>query len=78
MYDTEIYHFLDLGNSDYAEDKYSEHFRHNALFIGQEHETRPLKKAGPTIHPYSFPEIPKLMQRRKMRIDVALIQVSPS
>ena len=76
MYDTEIYHFLDLGNSDYSEDKYSEHFRHNALFIGQ--STRKAVEEGRADYtPIFLSEIPNLMLRRKMRIDVALIQVSP-
>jgi acyl-CoA hydrolase/GNAT superfamily N-acetyltransferase len=76
MYDTEIYHFLDLGNSDYSEDKYSEHFRHNALFIGQ--STRKAVEEGRADYtPVFLSEIPNLMLRRKMRIDVALIQVSP-
>jgi acyl-CoA hydrolase/GNAT superfamily N-acetyltransferase len=76
MYDTEVYHFLDLGNSEYAEDKYSEHFRHNALFIGQ--STRKAVEEGRADYtPVFLSEIPNLMQRRKMRIDVALIQVSP-
>ena len=32
--DVEIIHFLDLGLTDYTSEIYTEHFRHNALFIG--------------------------------------------
>jgi acyl-CoA hydrolase/GNAT superfamily N-acetyltransferase len=76
MYDTEIYHFLDLGSAEYAEDKYSEHFRHNALFIGQ--STRKAVEEGRADYtPVFLSEIPNLMIRGNLRIDVALIQVSP-
>jgi hypothetical protein len=33
--DVEIIHFLDLGLTDYTSDIYTAHFRHNALFIGE-------------------------------------------
>ncbi|MBP7139088.1 MAG: acetyl-CoA hydrolase, partial [Syntrophaceae bacterium] len=32
--DVEVIHFLDLGLTDYTSEIYTEHFRHNALFIG--------------------------------------------
>lgn len=32
--DTEVIHFLDVGTTDYTDEKYDESFRHNALFIG--------------------------------------------
>jgi len=76
LYDIEVYHFLDLGNAEYAEDKYSEHFRHNALFIGE--STRKAVEDGRADYtPVFLSEIPNLMLRGNMHIDVALIQVSP-
>lgn len=74
--DTEIIHFLDLGLAPYTDEKYNEYFRHNALFIGS--NTRAAIKEGRADYtPIFLSEIPLLMQRGSMPIDVALITVSP-
>jgi acyl-CoA hydrolase/GNAT superfamily N-acetyltransferase len=74
--DIEIIHFLDLGLTDYTADIYTEHFRHNALFIGA--NARAAIKAGRADYtPIFLSEVPLLMQRGSMPIDVALITVSP-
>lgn len=74
--DTEIIHFLDLGLAPYTDEKYNENFRHNALFIGS--NTRAAIKEGRADYtPVFLSEIPLLMQRGSMHIDVALITVSP-
>jgi acyl-CoA hydrolase/GNAT superfamily N-acetyltransferase len=74
--DTEIIHFLDLGVASYTDEKYNENFRHNALFIGS--NTRAAIKEGRADYtPIFLSEIPLLMQRGSMPIDVALITVSP-
>lgn len=74
--DVEVIHFLDLGLTDYTSDIYTEHFRHNALFIGA--NARAAIKAGHADYtPIFLSEVPLLMQRGAMPIDVALITVSP-
>lgn len=74
--DTEIIHFLDLGNTPYADERYDSHFRHNALFIGA--NTRSAIREGKADYtPIFLSEVPLLMIRNRMHIDVALITVSP-
>jgi len=74
--DAEIIHFLDLGIEPYTDEKFNESFRHNALFIGA--STRAAIKEGRADYtPIFLSEIPLLMQRGSMPIDVALITVSP-
>ncbi|TFH40363.1 MAG: GNAT family N-acetyltransferase [Chrysiogenales bacterium] len=74
--DVEIIHFLDLGLTAYTAETYTEHFRHNALFIGA--NTRAAIKEGRADYtPIFLSEVPLLMQRGSMPIDVALITVSP-
>lgn len=74
--DTEIIHFLDLGIAPYTDEKFDEHFRHNALFIGP--STRQAIREGRADYtPIFLSEIPLLMIRGSMHIDAALITVSP-
>ncbi len=74
--DVEIIHFLDLGLTDYTSDIYTEHFRHNALFIGANARAA-IKQGHADYTPIFLSEVPLLMQRGSMPIDVALITVSP-
>lgn len=74
--DTEVIHFLDLGNAPYADERYDSNFRHNALFIGA--STRAAIHQGRADYtPIFLSEIPLLMRSNRMEIDVALITVSP-
>ena len=74
--DTQIIHFLDLGIAPYTDEKFDDNFRHNALFIGA--STRKAIKEGRADYtPIFLSEIPLLMVRGSMPIDVALITVSP-
>ncbi len=74
--DTELIHFLDLGNEPYADSRYDEHLHHNALFIGA--NTRQAIMDGRADYtPIFLSEIPLLMLRGRMHIDVALVTVSP-
>ncbi len=74
--DVEVIHFLDLGLTDYTSDVYTEHFRHNALFIGANARAA-IKEGHADYTPVFLSEVPLLMQRGSMPIDVALITVSP-
>jgi acyl-CoA hydrolase/ribosomal protein S18 acetylase RimI-like enzyme len=73
--DVELIHFLDLGLTDYTTDIYTEHFRHNALFIGANARTA-IKEGHADYTPIFLSEVPLMMQRGAMPIDVALITVS--
>jgi acyl-CoA hydrolase/GNAT superfamily N-acetyltransferase len=74
--DVEVIHFLDLGLTDYTTEIYTQHFRHNALFIGA--NARAAIRAGRADYtPVFLSEVPLLMERGSMPIDVALITVSP-
>jgi len=74
--DTEVIHFLDIGSAPYIEEKFNDNFRHNALFIGA--STRNAIHEGRADYtPIFLSEIPMLMLRGRMHLDVALITVSP-
>ncbi|MBN2297770.1 MAG: GNAT family N-acetyltransferase [Deltaproteobacteria bacterium] len=76
LVDIEVIHFLDIGTAPYIEEKFNDNFRHNALFIGA--STRNAIKEGRADYtPILLSEIPLLMLRGRMPLDVALITVSP-
>ncbi len=74
--DTEILHFLDLGVEPYTDEKFTGSFRHNALFIGPSTRTA-INEGRADYTPIFLSEIPLLMERGSMPIDVAFISVSP-
>jgi len=74
--DNEIVHLLTLGPAPYAQAGMEGRFRHTAFFIGP--NVREAVAAGRAdFMPVFLSEIPRLIQSRRMRVDVALIQVSP-
>jgi len=74
--DTEIVHIFTLGVAAYADAKFSDHFRHNAFFIGD--NTRDAVGDGRADYtPIFLSELPKLFRSGRVPIDVALIQVTP-
>jgi acyl-CoA hydrolase/GNAT superfamily N-acetyltransferase len=76
MADAEVIHLLDIGSAPYIDEKFTENFRHNALFIGS--STRQAIQEGRADYtPIFLSEIPLLMMRGRMHIDAALITVSP-
>ncbi len=74
--DTEVIHFLDIGTTEYTDEKYNESFRHNALFIGWS-ARKAIQEGRADYTPIFLSEIPLLMMRGRMPINVALISVSP-
>ncbi len=74
--DTEIIHFLDFGLASYTEKRYTNRFRHNALFMG-ERIREVIKEGRADYTPIFLSEIPQLILSGRMHLDVALIQVSP-
>lgn len=74
--DTEILHILTLGVAPYTQPKFSGRFRHNAFFIGANVRDAVLEGQA-DYTPVFLSELPRLFRSGRVRIDVALIQVSP-
>jgi acyl-CoA hydrolase/RimJ/RimL family protein N-acetyltransferase len=76
VFGAEIVHILTLGLAPYVEPKWGDNFRHNALFIGP--NVRDAVAQGRADYtPIFLSEIPRLFERGRVPIDVALIEVSP-
>ncbi len=74
--DTEILHILTLGVAPYAASKHVGRFRHNAFFIGSNVRDAVLQGQA-DYTPVFLSEVPRLFRSGRVRVDVALIQVSP-
>lgn len=74
--DTEIVHILTLGPAPYVKPEFADRFRHTAFFIGA-NVREAVQEGRADFLPVFLSEIPELIQTRRIRIDVALIQVSP-
>lgn len=69
-------HLHTAGSAPYTEERYAEHFRHEALFTGS--NVRAAVNAGRADYiPAFLSEIPALFQSGALPIDVALLNVSP-
>jgi len=74
--DNEILHVHTLGVAPYAKPRYSDRFRLNAFFVGI--NTRQAVAEGRADYtPVFLSELPRLISRGMIPIDVALIQVTP-
>ncbi len=76
VFGTEIVHIMTLGLAPYVEPKWGENFRHNALFIGP-NVREAVAQGRADYTPIFLGEIPRLFERGRVPIDVALIEVSP-
>lgn len=76
VFGTEIVHIMTLGIAPYAEPKWGDNFRHNALFIGP-NVREAVAQGRADYTPIFLGEIPRLFETGRVPIDVALIQVSP-
>ena len=76
VFGTEIVHIMTLGLAPYVEPKWGENFRHNALFIGP-NVREAVAQGRADYTPIFLSEIPRLFERGRVPIDVALIEVSP-
>lgn len=74
--DVEVIHVLTFGHAPYATAELLTNFRHNAFFIGPNVRSA-VNQAVADYTPIFLSEVPRLFRRRKIHIDVALIQVSP-
>jgi acyl-CoA hydrolase/GNAT superfamily N-acetyltransferase len=74
--DNDIVHLLTLGPAPYTAREHDGRFRHAAFFIGP--NTRDAVHEGRAdFIPVFLSEIPEVIRSRRVRIDVALIQVTP-
>jgi acyl-CoA hydrolase/RimJ/RimL family protein N-acetyltransferase len=74
--DNEIVHLLTLGPAPYVRREFAGRMRHTAFFIG-ENVREAVTDGRADYLPVFLSEIPSLLRSRRVRIDVALIQVSP-
>jgi acyl-CoA hydrolase/RimJ/RimL family protein N-acetyltransferase len=76
LFDAEVFHVWTLGVAPYADEKFSRNFRHNSFFIAD--NTRKAVNEGLADYtPIFLSQVPALLRRRFIPIDVALVQVSP-
>ncbi|WP_240486910.1 GNAT family N-acetyltransferase [Hyalangium minutum] len=74
--DNEVVHLLTLGPAPYVEPEHSDRFRHIAFFIGS-NVRKAVQEGRADFMPVFLSEIPELIRSRRVRVDVAMIQVSP-
>ncbi len=73
--DNEIVHLLTLGKAPYCEPGMERRFRHTAFFIGANVRAA-VQEGRADFMPVFLSEIPALIRSRRVRVDVALVQVS--
>lgn len=74
--DVQAIHLLNMGHSKIDDPKLQDHIRLNAFFIGE--GTRAAIAEGRADYtPIYLSEIPELIRQEQIRVDVALVQVSP-
>jgi len=74
--DNEIVHLLTLGSAPYVRPGLQGRFRHTAFFIGP-NVREAIHQGRADYMPVFLSEIPRLILSGRIKIDVALIQVSP-
>ena len=75
IFDAEIFHVWTLGVAPYTDQKFRQNFRHNSFFISN--SSRGAVNEGLADYsPVFLSQIPDLLYRGQVPVDVALIQVS--
>jgi acyl-CoA hydrolase/GNAT superfamily N-acetyltransferase len=75
FFDAEVLQVWTLGVAPYTDEKFKHNFRHNSFFIGK--NTRTAVNAGMADYtPISLSQVPRLLRRKFVPVDVALIQTS--
>ena len=72
----EVTHLLTFGCADYTDPRYARSFRHRSLFTGA-NVRQALNEGRADFVPIHLSEIPMLITSGALRVDVALIHVSP-
>jgi acyl-CoA hydrolase/GNAT superfamily N-acetyltransferase len=76
LVDNDVVHLLTLGPAPYVRPEHAHRFRHTAFFIGANVRDA-VAEGRADFLPVFLSEIPELIRSRRVRVDVALIQVSP-
>ncbi len=76
LFDVEMLHLLTLGPAPYSGPEFEGHLRHNALFIGPNVRSAVVKGLA-DYTPCYLSEIPDMIRSGRLRVDAALIQVTP-
>ena len=76
IFDAEVFHVWTLGVAPYADEKLQRNFRHNSFFIGPDTRSA-VNEGGADYTPIFLSQVPGLLRRGIVPMDVALIQVSP-
>jgi acyl-CoA hydrolase/GNAT superfamily N-acetyltransferase len=74
--DHKVYHLLTLGDAPYTRPEFAGRFRHNALFIGP-NVRQAVVEGRADYTPVFLSEIPGLIRSGRIRLDVAIVSVSP-
>ncbi|MBT4502214.1 MAG: GNAT family N-acetyltransferase [Gemmatimonadetes bacterium] len=74
--DNQLIHIRSLGVAPYTESKFSEKFRYNTFFIG-DNVRGAVSEGRADYTPIFLSEVPHLFRQGKAPIDVALIQITP-
>ncbi|MGA1866349.1 MAG: GNAT family N-acetyltransferase [Thermoplasmatota archaeon] len=76
FFDTEVFHIWTLGVAPYTDEKFKTNFRHNSFFVGN--NTREAVNTGLADYtPIFLSNVPRIIRKGLVKVDVALIQVSP-
>ena len=73
--DAEVFHVLTLGVAPYTDEKFRYNFRHTSFFIGN-HTRDPVNRGMADYTPIFLSEVPDLIYRGVVPVDIALIQTS--
>jgi acyl-CoA hydrolase len=74
--DVEVVHLMTAGRADYVAPEMEGHFRHNAMFMG-DNVRQAVNEGRADFTPIFLSEVEDLFENGQMPIDVALVQVSP-
>ena len=74
--DNEVVHLMTLGPAPYVDPAHQDRFRHTAFFIGA-NVRQAVHEGRADFMPVFLSDLPELLRSKRIRIDVALIQVSP-
>lgn len=75
--DVELVHLHTEGETPYADIKYRDSFHVNSLFVGPNMRKATQNQGNASYIPIFLSEVPLMFRRKIMKIDVALISVSP-
>jgi acyl-CoA hydrolase/RimJ/RimL family protein N-acetyltransferase len=76
LLDAEVLHIWSLGVAPYTDARFKRNFRQNAFFIG-DYARETINRGDGDYSPVFLSQVPRLIRRKMIPIDVALIQTSP-